>query len=130
MEATYFKFEKSFERKYFDPQNFDLLDDSLKKVVDEQTANFEKAIREFLVSKGYQIRENASREDYIQIVEQLKSEDRFIDYLLDTNIKEIENGFSCIYTYIPFFNSISNPIDKNTKQLLLENWRHFHDKDT
>lgn len=129
MKVTYFEFNKSLKNKYFDPQNYDLLQDEIRNIINDQTDNFEKTIIEFLRSRGYDINENATKEDYLKIVEKLKQKDKYIDYLIDNEIKEVADGFMCRYIVIPFFNSISSPIDEKTKEILLENWRKLHDKD-
>lgn len=128
-EVTYFKFNQSFERKYFDPQNYDLLQDNISKIINEQMGEFENTIKDFLRSRGYNISENAGKEEYTKILEQLKSEDKFIDYLTDIDTREIADGFRCTYTYIPFFNKISSPIDERTREILLENWRNLYKKE-
>ena len=88
------------------------MEEEIKRIMKETLYFKEKKLKEFLKNNGYEVSDRDSIEDYKKIIKQLKKEGKCINtinYFMRTDNSIIE-------CFIPFFDSLENPISEETKQ--------------
>ena len=76
-------------------------------------AKYDEAVFKFLASEGYDIKKPYDIKQLKSISKKLEKEDRFID-IIDYVETDFEKSTATFY-YVPFFNSISNPLSDEAK---------------
>lgn len=90
-------------------------DEMFKELTNQIANNYDKTIIEFLEDNGYKVPDTITDEYLINLKQELKKQDKFLDTL--EYIKYEKN--TATQYIIPFFNSISNPLSEKTKQEMI-----------
>lgn len=82
------------------------------------TTKYDEAVFKFLASEGYDIKKPYDIKQLKSIAKKLEKEDRFID-IIDYVETDFEKSTATFY-YVPFFNSISNPLSQETRNEIIQ----------
>lgn len=85
------------------------------------TEQYDDMIVEFLQNNGYDIKKPYTATELYKIKEELTKKDKFVDILEYTEFAE--DCSKATTHFLPFLNSISNPISEDTRQHLIEEWK-------
>lgn len=90
------------------------IDDFSNEISKQMIINIDNAIFKFLNNNGYSINSIADITRLKEIVQELKERDLFVDIIQFTLPYDLQNKTELKVSTIiyPFFNHISNPIDK------------------
>lgn len=103
----------------------DFIDDSfIQHLVRVQKEQIDDALCKFLENNGYKIDKPYNINQLEEIRLELAKQDKFVNFI---DYTEYEKDCTKAYHYvIPFFDRISNPLDENYKQQLIEKFKKYH----
>lgn len=99
-------------------------DTFIQKLVKAQQEQIDDALCKFLEDNGYKIEKPYNTRQLEEIRIDLEKQDKFLNFI---NYTEYEKDCTKAYHYvIPFFDRISNPLDEDYKQQLIEKFKKYH----
>lgn len=105
----------------------EFINDYVNKLVEQQSKDLDNMCCEFLEENGYKIDKPYNIEQLKEIRDNLASQNKVLDWLAYT---EFSKDCTQAYHYmIPFFNSICNPLTKETRNEIIEKWKEKNRKD-
>ena len=75
----------------------------------------------FLTKNGYKIKKPYDLKQLEAIKNELTKQDKFLDYLEYTEFSE--NGQKVAHHLLPFFNCLSNPLNEDARNAIIEKWK-------
>lgn len=98
-----------------DYSNFiDGIVNQMQKDIDDMWFNF-------LTKNGYKIDKPYNLKQLKAIKNELAEKDKFLDYL--DYIEFSENGQKVTHHLLPFFNCLSNPLNEDARNAIIERWK-------
>lgn len=99
-------------------------DTFIQNLVKAQQEQIDDALCKFLEDNGYKIEKPYNPRQLEEIRIDLEKQDKFLNFI---NYTEYEKDCTKAYHYvIPFFDRISNPLDEDYKQQLIEKFKKYH----
>ena len=122
---TYFDFGKKYAMQEI--KDSDLLEEVedysnyIDGIVNQLQKDLDDMWYKFLTQNGYKIKKPYDLKQLQDIKDDLAKKDKFLDYLEYTEVSN--NGQKVTHHLLPFFNCLSDPIDRNTREAILERWK-------
>ena len=93
-------------------------------LINKQAKQLDETLCKFLQENGYKIDKPYNIKQLEEIRKDLERQDKFLNYI---HYNEYSKDCSRVYYYIiPFFDRISNPLDEDYKQQLIEKFKKYH----
>lgn len=121
----YFDFGKKYARQEI--KDSDLLEEVddysnyIYGIVNQMQKDIDDMWFEFLTKNGYKLDKPYNLKQLKAIKNELAEKDIFLDYL--EYIEFSENGQKVVHHLLPFFNCLSNPLNEDARNAIIERWK-------
>lgn len=90
-------------------------------IVNQMQKDIDDMWFKFLTKNGYKIKKPYDLKQLQDIKDDLAKKDKFLDYLEYTEFSE--NGQKVTHHLLPFFNCLSNPLNEDARNAIIERWK-------
>lgn len=90
-------------------------------IVNQMQKDIDDMWYQFLTKNGYKIKKPYDLKQLETIKNELAKQDKFLDYLEYTEFSE--NGQKVAHHLLPFFNCLSDPLNEDARNAIIEKWK-------